>query len=110
MDPMTDPEDAGYYPTEDEGNDEPVSTTVQLPPDLHADLKFIADLWNAFDEARGLKKRSKWKPATVIRRLLLVGRGGIARQLGGIPKGEKARAEFIASTAKKVAEKTGPSK
>ncbi len=101
---------SGYYPMEEEVSDEPVNTTVQLPQDLHSHLEFIARLWNAFDAARGLKKRSKWKPASVIRRLLMVGRDGISEQLGGIPEGEEAQAEVIEMTAKKVAAQSNKSK
>ncbi len=94
---------ADYYPMEEEGGEEPVNTTVQLPPDLHGHLQFIADLWNAFDKVRGLKKSKKWKPASVIRRLLIVGRDGLATQLGGIPEGEEAQAEFIETASEKLA-------
>ena len=100
----------GYYPQEVEPGYEPVNTTVQLPPDLHRDLKFISELWNAFDDALGIKRRSTWKPASVIRRLLMVGRDGIAETLGGFPEDDESRKAFIKKTAAKVAAESNKSK
>lgn len=95
-----------YYP-ESETGDELIMTSVQVPSDLHSHLTFIARLWNALDAARGVKRRSTWKPASVIRRLLLGGRDAIAETLGGIPESEKARTELIERMAKDLRDKAG---
>lgn len=95
----------GYYPMEEEAGDEPVTTSVQLPQDLHRHIEFTAKLWNAIDEARGTKRRHKWKASTVIRRLCLVGTTGVAAGIGGIPDDEEEQQKLIAKVAAEVARK-----
>ncbi len=95
--------DLGYYPMDEEIGDQPVTTSVQLPQELHAHIEFTARLWNALDEARGVKRRYKWKAASVIRRLCLVGALGVSKGIGGIPKTESEQQSLIESTAARVA-------
>ncbi len=91
-----------YYPVDEQVGVELVTTSVQLPSDLHANIEFTARLWNALDEARGVNRRYKWKVASVIRRLCLVGTTGVSDGLGGIPAEKEAQDALIELTAEKL--------
>ena len=94
---------SGYYPDDDGEGIELKAATVRVAKSLYRDLEFIADLWNAFDAARGVKRPSQWKPSSVMERLLTVGRDGVAEQIGGIPNDDASRAKLMKEMAAKVA-------
>ena len=96
---------SGYYPDDECAGVELKAATIRVPKSLYQDIEFVAELWNAFDEARGIKRPSRWKPSSVMERLLMVGRDGVSEQIGGIPT-DSDRADFIKSTAAKVAGKS----
>ncbi len=91
-----------YYPVDEQVGVELITTSVQLPSDLHSHIEFTAKLWNALDEARGVKRRYKWKAASVIRRLCLVGTTGVSEGIGGIPADLDAQQALIDATADKL--------
>lgn len=93
---------ASYYPIEDEADEATVRTSVRLPVSEHDRVEFLADLWNALDEA-GNKTRGKWLPASVIRRLVHVGLESFASQIGGWPATKEEREEMIARAGEVIA-------
>lgn len=82
----------GGYPTEQKKVEKPkrVSFTVRLDLEPSADLKFISDLWNVFDGLRG-QHGPKWKPSSVIARMLKGDVEAFWGGLGGRPKTEDQR-------------------
>lgn len=94
--------DLSYYPMGENG-DEPVkATTIRVPLSLYRDLEFISELWDAFDEAREIEKRVKWKPTSVMERLLSIGVLGFSAQIGGLPKSDAERAELLRKAKPRV--------
>lgn len=95
---------SGYYPLDDDADVELKATSVRVPMALYRDIEFIAELWNEFDKVRDVKRPSRWKPSSVMERLLQVGRDGFVAQLGGFPESDEERAEFIRRAKSKVAD------
>lgn len=54
-------------PKEEEEKDDPKGITVRFSPEDHEQLLLIARLWNALDEAMGVKRRHSWKASSVLR-------------------------------------------
>lgn len=85
-----------YYPLDNgEPTVERITTSVRLPADKHSRIEFLAELWNALDRASGKKNKRKWKPASVIARLVDVGLDGFAEQIGGFPDSQEQRREML---------------
>ncbi len=90
---------ADYYPFDKEAESPRVASTVRLTVEQHQQVKFVADVWNAFDKARGVKRAKKWKPAAVIERFVSIGLDGFADQIGGWPSDETHRRQLIKNAA-----------
>lgn len=102
---------ASYYPIEEETEGERVRTSVRLPPAQHDDLELIAELWNEMDKALGRRRPRKWKPASVIERLISVGIDGFWGQVGGRPATKAGRADFIKQAIERLkSRQTRPSR
>lgn len=95
---------ASYYPVDEDLDGERIRTSIRLDPEQHADIEFIAQLWNELDAALGKKKARKWKPASVLERLVAVGIDGFWHQIGGRPPTREGRAEFIRQAVKRLRE------
>ncbi len=99
---------ASYYPEDVAKRSTRVTTSVRLPESEHEQVKFIARLWNAFDQASGRQRNRKWKPASVIAQLVSVGLNGIGSQIGGWPEGkgeEDALVQHASEVMKRVEQK-----
>lgn len=83
-------------PPEPEEKSLRVAFSVRVTPAEHEDIQLIADVWNATDKARGVKRSRKWKPSSVVARLIT---GGIDNFFDGVklprPTTEKERDAFI---------------
>lgn len=94
-----------YYPeAEEEG--EKVQTSVRLPTQQHEDILLIADLWNELDKVLGRRRPRKWKPASVIERLIAVGIEGFWGQIGGRPETEDDRKAALAKAVELARERS----
>ncbi len=93
---------ASYYPIDEDTESPRVAMTVRMPAEARERLDFMADLWNALDLARGKTDSVKWKPTSVIERLVTVGLKGFEAQIGGWPETDETRAAMIASAEKVI--------
>lgn len=87
-------------PEQDKGPPAPrfsVSTDMQT----YEGLLFVADLWNALDAARGIKRHRKWGPANVVPRLVRASLAGLLAQVGD-PSTEEERATAIERAVKEA--------
>lgn len=84
-----------FYPLGEEPKSDRVRVSVRLEEGQSEDLDFVADLWNAYDKALGIKRRHKWKSASVIERLLTVSLRGIWEQLGEHPRTKEERDDLL---------------
>lgn len=92
--------DDDYYPFDDDTEGERPKTSIRLPKQLHADIAFIAELWNEFDRVTG-KKRGKWLPHRVMEQFIAVGRNKVAQAIDGLPADEKGRKEYLRQAKQK---------
>lgn len=69
--------------------------TVRLRPEEHEDLVFIAELWNEYDRASGVKRRKKWKVSTVIDQFLSDRIASFWQRIGGRPEDAAERSELL---------------
>ncbi len=81
---------ANPFPPEDEGT-ERVRFSVRFEEKEKAELKLVAAFWNEIDKATGKRRRSKWKPSSVIERFVLAQLDGFWEKIGG--KGTLAERE-----------------
>jgi hypothetical protein len=94
---------ADYYPFDEEAEVTRVATTVRLTKLEHEQLQFVADVWNAFDKARQIKRSKKWKVASVIERFLAIGLEGFGLQIGGWPSTLEERKQLLKNAAEVAA-------
>lgn len=83
------------YPPEGEDGDDPIGITVRFPKDEYEDYKLIADFWNAVDRFRGVERRHKWKPSSVLREAARALRKQLKDQLADWPKVEAEQTEYV---------------
>lgn len=88
-----------YYPLDEDLDEVIVPTSVRMKATSHSKLLFIAELWNALDKVRGKKRLKKWKPASVMARLIDVGIVGVELKVGVIPEDPVERKARIAKAA-----------
>jgi hypothetical protein len=98
---------ASYYPVDDREDPDRVRTSVRLPLETHADIEIIAKLWNELDRALGRKRTKKWKPASVIERLVTVGIDGFWAQIGGRPSTQEGRDDFARKALERLKKSSG---
>jgi hypothetical protein len=99
------------YTPQPESKDIRTTFTVRLTPDQVGYVKLIADAWNAADAAAGVKRSRKWKPSSVVSRLIAV---GIDNFFDGVqlkpPETEREREAFIRHCAELLAKSGSSSK
>lgn len=79
--------------------------TVELTEDEKAEIQLVADLWNAFDRARGVKEGRKWERKPVLEQFIRTSLENFWEQIGGKPPTAALRESAIkAAIAKLVAE------
>jgi len=69
--------------------------TVRFEPSEAENLEFMADLFNAFDEARGIKRRKKWKVSMVVDRAIKTELADFEEQIGGWPRSDAERQKLL---------------
>jgi hypothetical protein len=76
--------------------DDRVSFTVRLAPAEYAAVQLIAKVWNATDDAMAVKRYRRWKPSSVVARLITIGIehffSGVKRPM---PRTEEELAQFV---------------
>jgi hypothetical protein len=90
------------YPLDDEKDAATIRTSIALEKDLDEDVAFIAELWNAFDEVRGISRDKKWKKASVMQRMIQFARQVFGEQIEGFPRSPEERAAFIRNAKAKL--------
>lgn len=93
--------DDDYYPLDLKVEGVRPKTSIRLPPELHADIEFIAKLWIEFDRVSGKKKSKKWKAHSVMEQFITVGRNKFAKSIGGLPSDEAGRKEYLKQAKEK---------
>lgn len=76
--------------------------SVTLDRATYEQVEFLADLWNAIDKARGLKRYRKWGVSNVSPSLIRASVAGVLDEMGGYPQTAEARNEAIAKAVAAV--------
>lgn len=90
------------YPLDDEKEVESIRTSIAVEKELDEDLQFIAELWNAFDDVRKIRRDKKWKKASVMQRMIHFAHQVFGDQVGGIPRTAADKAAFIRNAKQKL--------
>src|SRR3954464_8608261 len=90
---------ADYYPFDEDVPVERTAITVRLAKSEHEQIQFVADVWNAFDKARGLNRAKRWKVASVVERFISIGLDGFGAQIGGWPQDAQERKQLLKNAA-----------
>lgn len=83
------------HPPPDEESDEPVTVSLRFSRDEWEDYKLIAELWNKLDRVRGVKRRLKWKPSSVLRYAARQLLDSVRAQLTDWPRTVAAQEAFL---------------
>lgn len=83
-----------YLPPRD-AKPERVRISVRLEKGETEELEQIAALWNRIDEELGRKRRSEWRPASLIELMVRVGMSEFWRQIGGKPAPDESEKALI---------------
>lgn len=70
--------------------------SVTLDRTTYEQVEFLAELWNAIDKARGLKRYRKWGVSNVCPSLIRASVAGVLDEMGGYPQDDETRSEAIA--------------
>jgi hypothetical protein len=90
------------YPLNRPKVQEPKPVTIWITDDEKGETQLIADLWNAFDIARGTKQGRKWERKSVLQQLVRTGIKEFWKQIGGKPPTSQLQARVIRAAIAKL--------
>lgn len=96
------------YPLDSVPTAESHRITIELTEAEKADVQRVADLWNAFDKARGVRRERKWERKSVLEQFA---RGALAEfwdQIGGRPTTDDMRESAVAAAVAKLEKEFAP--
>lgn len=80
---------------------------VHMTEEEKADLQLVADLWNAFDRARNIKRSRKWETKKVMEQLVRTGLENFWEQVGGKPETGALRKSAVQAAIDRLEEEFG---
>lgn len=99
-----------FYPLDTPSTPDTKKRAVHLSDEEVEELQLVADLWNAFDRARKIKRARIWEPKKVMEQFIRAGMEGFWDQIGGKPPTSSLRASTIRAAIAKLEEEFGTKK
>lgn len=96
------------YPLDRKPTSERKQINVSLTDDEKADVQLVADLWNKFDQIRGVKEGRKWERKTVLEQFIRTSLENFWEQIGGRPPTGTLRESAIKAAISKLEAEFGP--
>jgi hypothetical protein len=76
--------------------------SITLDKETLDQVEFLAELWNAIDAARKVKRYRKWVASNVCPTLIRASVAGVLEEMGGFPESKQEREAVIAKAVAEV--------